>query len=83
MPWLGHAPDAPDTHRMWAEPGSQHEAALRASGWCHEVPAPGSTEPPVQDPPAEFVPVESPVVEEPAPDPKLKPKGRRRAAVDR
>lgn len=73
MPWLGYAPDAPDTHKIFADRGSAHEAALRASGWRYEVSAPGADEPPVTEPPAEPVPVDaSPVVESTAPEPKLK-----------
>ncbi|GLZ34888.1 hypothetical protein Lesp02_70750 [Lentzea sp. NBRC 105346] len=61
MPWLAHAEDAPDTHKMWADPGSAHEASLRAVGWRHEVPAPGpvlltedeSEDEGGQDPPSE------------------------------
>lgn len=64
MPWLGHAPDAPDTHRMWADSGSQLEASLKASGWCHEVPAPGSEPPPANDPPADPAPTEKLPVEQ-------------------
>lgn len=83
MPWLAPFENAPDTHRMWADPGSSLEAALRASGYRHEVPAPGS-EPPVEQPPAEPRPEESsPVVERTVPERKLKPKGPRRAAVGR
>ncbi|SER95298.1 hypothetical protein SAMN05216188_11856 [Lentzea xinjiangensis] len=71
MPWLGHAPDAPDTHKMWADRDSAMEAALRASGWRHEVPAPGSDEPPVNEPPAELAAADQPpVVELPAPEPR-------------
>jgi hypothetical protein len=81
MPWYGHAPDAPDTHRIWADDGSAHEAALRASGWRYEVPAPGSTLPEEQPPPADEAAVPSPVVAQPAPEPSKK--GHRRAAVDR
>jgi hypothetical protein len=67
---------------MWADPGSKHEAALRASGWRYEVPAPGSVEP--DEPPATVPTVEPPVVEVAAPEPMLvKPKGQGRAAVGR
>lgn len=44
MPWLGPWPDAPDTHRLWADPGSLHERALRASRYDVEQSAPGSGE---------------------------------------
>lgn len=81
MPWLAPFEDAPDSHRTWADPGTDYERTMRHVGWCHEVAAPGS-EPPVTEPPADLVPVEpSPVVEKPAPGPKLK--GHRRAAVGR
>lgn len=88
MPWLAPFEDAPDSHRMWADPDTAYEAALHASGWCHEVAAPGSTllteQDGEQDPPSEqeVPPAEprsadlSPVVERTAPEPKLK--GRRR-----
>jgi hypothetical protein len=46
MPWLGPWPDAPDTHRLWADPGSMHERALRASGFDVEQVAPGSAQDP-------------------------------------
>ncbi|ACU35592.1 hypothetical protein [Actinosynnema mirum] len=72
-PWLGHAPDAPDSHRMWAHPGSGLEAALRASGWVHEVPAPGSEEIDVL-PEEPLAPVVPPVVlEQPAEEPAVVP----------
>lgn len=69
MPWVAHATDASDSHKIWTHPGSKHEDALRHIGWKYEVPAPGSVEPPEQ--PAEPVSADpSPVVEEPAPEPK-------------
>jgi hypothetical protein len=46
MPWLGPWPDAPDTHKMWADSGSVLEAAIRASGFDVVQAAPGSDEPP-------------------------------------
>jgi len=63
MPWLAPWPDAPDTHRMWADPGSSLERAYRAAGWTHEVPAPGSdpvllTEGPILLTEEDHVPVE-------------------------
>lgn len=70
MPWLGHAPDAPDSHRLWADDDSDYERALRASGWLHEVPAPGSDEVDVlgDEPPAPPV-LEEAAVEQPAEEP--------------
>jgi hypothetical protein len=47
MPWYAPFADAPDTHRIWADPGSEHERVLCAVKWSHEVSAPGST--PVDD----------------------------------
>lgn len=59
MPWLAPYEDAPDSHRLWAEPG-MHEAAVRASGYKVEVSAPGSGEQDttVSDQPADAVSVE-------------------------
>lgn len=83
MPWVAHAPDAPDSHKMWTHPGSDHERVLRHVGWKYEVPAPGAEPPASQEPPADVVAAESsPVVEQPAPD-QIKPRGQRRAAVGR
>ena len=90
MPWVAHAPDAGDDHKMWTHPGSDHERVLRHIGWTYEVPAPGAEPPDEQDdeqgsaqePPAEAPAVQVPVVEQPAPD-QIKPKGQRRAAVGR
>lgn len=42
MPWLGPWPDAPDTHKLWADEGSTLAAALRASGYKVVQSAPGS-----------------------------------------
>lgn len=42
--WLGPSADAPDTHKLWADPGSPYERALKAAGWGVEVSAPGSSE---------------------------------------
>lgn len=44
MPWLGPWPDAPDTHKLWADHGSLHERAIRASGFNVVQAAPGSGE---------------------------------------
>ena len=44
MPWLGPWPDAPDTHKLWADSGSLHERAIRASGYDVVQAAPGSGE---------------------------------------
>lgn len=44
MPWLGPWPDAPDTHKLWADHGSLHERAIRASGFDVVQAAPGSSE---------------------------------------
>jgi hypothetical protein len=44
MPWLGPYPDAPDTHKLWADEGSTLAAALRASGFKVVQAAPGSGE---------------------------------------
>ncbi len=45
MPWLAPFADAPDTHKIWADPGSEHERVLIAVKWHHAVPAPGSSAP--------------------------------------
>lgn len=44
MPWYAQRDDLPDTHKMHADAGSQHEAALTRIGYV-EVPAPGAGEP--------------------------------------
>lgn len=44
MPWLGPRPDAPDTHKLWADHGSMLERAIRASGFNVVQAAPGSGE---------------------------------------
>jgi len=44
MPWLGPWPDAPDTHKLWADEGSTLAAAIRASGFKVVQAAPGSGE---------------------------------------
>jgi hypothetical protein len=38
--WLAQREDLPDTHKMWADPGSALEATLRKIGYV-DVPAPG------------------------------------------
>jgi hypothetical protein len=59
MPYLAQRDDLPDTHKMWADEGSQLEATLRALGYV-EVPAPGQPDEPdaapVDQPPAEPAP---------------------------
>ena len=53
MPWLAQHADLPDTHKMWADPGSQHATVLGHLGYV-EVPAPGADQPDEQldEPPA-------------------------------
>lgn len=48
MPWYALRADLPDNHKMWSDPGSQHEAVLRQIGYV-EVPAPGSETPSEDD----------------------------------
>lgn len=84
MPWYGHAPDAPDTHRRWADPGSKLEEWLHASGWCHEVPAPGADEPAQNLPGEQDADETEQVVAVPLPPAEVTRKVRvRRAPVDR
>ena len=40
MPWYAQRADLPDTHKLWADPGSRHEAVLKQIDYV-EVPAPG------------------------------------------
>jgi len=54
MPWYAQRADLPDTHKQWADPGSQHEAVLGHIGYV-EVPAPGAE--PVEVEPVEVPPV--------------------------
>lgn len=42
MPFYAQRDDLPDTHKLWADPGSQHERVLGHLGYV-EVPAPGQT----------------------------------------
>jgi hypothetical protein len=42
MPWYAQRAGLPDTHKLWADPGSQHEAVLAQLGYV-EVAAPGAT----------------------------------------
>ncbi|GAB3471996.1 hypothetical protein [Actinophytocola sediminis] len=44
MPWYAQRAGLPDTHRMWADPGSQLERVLLRLGYV-EVPAPGAGQP--------------------------------------
>ena len=39
--WLAQRDDLPDTHKLWADEGSQLEQVYRALGYV-EVPAPGT-----------------------------------------
>lgn len=41
MPWYAQRDDLPDTHKMWADPDSGHEAVLTHLGYV-EVTAPGT-----------------------------------------
>jgi hypothetical protein len=70
MPYYAQRADLPDTHKLWADPGSQHEAVLKRLGYV-EVPAPGQSadvedtggqvpdEVPVDQPPTETAPTTS------------------------
>jgi hypothetical protein len=48
MPWYAQREGLPDTHKMWADPGSTLEATLRAIGYV-DVPAPGEAPPELTD----------------------------------
>lgn len=43
MPWYAQRKGLPDTHSLWADPGSQYEQVLQQIGYV-EVPAPGQPE---------------------------------------
>jgi hypothetical protein len=45
MPWYSQLAGLPDTHKLWADPGSTLEGAYVRLGYV-EVPAPGAEEPP-------------------------------------
>lgn len=75
MPWYAQRADLPDTHRMHADEGSQHEAVLLRIGYV-EVPAPGTTAAPEDTGKQEDeTPTAQPPVEPPA-EPKTRTKAR-------
>ena len=54
MPFYAQRADLPDTHKLWADPGSEYERVLRHLGYV-SVSAPGEPEPPALLPTGEVV----------------------------
>jgi hypothetical protein len=75
MPWYAQRAGLPDTHKLWADPGSQHEAVLQQIRYV-EVAAPGQT----VEPAAAEEPGETPVEPaDPPPPVPSKPRGKARS----
>ena len=70
MPWYAQRVNLPDTHRHYADAGSQHEAVLLRIGYV-EVPAPGQTADVLDDP---AVILDAPPTEDDVPKPRGKAK---------